>query len=94
MMNLYYWNKKLPGGDYLSALVLANNEKEAWELIYKEDKTAWWVLHDEPAEIFDIKQQSFAKAAHDHVPECGYYPTGIRPRIIDESQAFIFWSGC
>ena len=89
-MKLFVWEGVLT--DYTSGIicVLAKNEKQAWEMIYEEDNTAWWVLQGSPT----IEGgRDYGTTAHDNLPKEGYFPTAIRPRIVSKPEAFIVWGG-
>jgi len=90
-MKMYVWEDVLE--DYTSGMVcvLARNEKQAWEMLYKEDDTAWWVLQGRPSIYTDGKNA--AKSTHDIIPKCGYLPLATRPKEITEPHAFIVWGG-
>jgi hypothetical protein len=76
-LRLYVWEGVLT--DYTSGLVcvLAENEKQAWALLKKEDHTAWWVLLGEP----DDRETK-------EIP-----PSAIRPKEVTRPKCFLVWGG-
>jgi len=91
-LKLYVWENVLE--DYTSGMVvvLAKNEKDAWELLYKEDSTAWWQLQGEPR--VEGKGSYSEKAFKKLVEEKKFKSfTAINPQVITEPMAFVVWGG-
>jgi len=89
-MKLFVWAGVLTDYTTEIVVVLANSERDAWEMIYEKDHTAWWVLQGQPT----IEGgRDYGTTAHDNLPKEGYFPTAIRPEIITEPEAFIIWGG-
>lgn len=93
-MKLYVWEGVLR--DYTDGLVcvLAHTEKEAWELLYKKDSTAYFVLQGE-CRIDRGEYNSYSTAIHEElIKEKRYYTdAATRPKEITIPEAFVVWGG-
>lgn len=96
--NLYVWEGVLV--DWTSGLVCvrAPSEKEAWELLYEKDSTAWWSIQgnqdppeDHPKEYTGNRSLKLKK----YLDDVGKAATedAEKPRKITESEAFVVWGG-
>jgi hypothetical protein len=91
-MKLYVWEHVLT--DYTDGMVcvLANDEEEAWKLLYKKDDTAWWVLqgrpHIEEKGDLSVSAMKFLKEQKKFKLD-----SATSPKEVTEPEAFVVWGG-
>lgn len=92
-LKLYVWTGVLT--DYTDGLVcvLATSEKQAWNLLYEKDDTAWWVLQGSP-EPKGI-HRSHSLNAYDWLKKNNQFkfPSTLSPEVITKPSAFLVWGG-
>ena len=84
-MKLFVWEDVLT--DYTDGIVCiyAGSEDKAWDVLKKEDRTAWGLLRG--------RRRVYTTEDNRKVKDLEEDKKVIRPRCIKEEEAFVVWGG-
>lgn len=100
-MKLFVWRIKVKFDCDHLAVAFAESEKEAWEELYKTDKTVWAELQgydldwENPALRPFKERGNLEERGHKYLRKQNKmcFDTAIRPEVSSEQTAFTVWGG-